>query len=364
MTANEVVPQGPDHNAMSARAKSPAAATRSATKERSGSPTDPELASGSTRRSAPGGWVTAPTEERNPRTVDIDLRSTIDMLRMINDEDAQVAGAVRAVLPALAEAVDLAVAALRAERRVHYFGAGTSGRIAVLDAAELIPTYAIEPDLVVAHHAGGIRALAEPSEGIEDDSALGARDAAELQAGDLAVGLSASGRTPYVTGALREARTRGAMAVLISANPEAELGTEVDVHVGVDTGPEVIAGSTRMKAGTAQKLLLNAFSTALMVRVERTYSNLMVEVAATNDKLRGRVVRILVEATGLDPQVCADALERADGDARVALVALLADVPVAEASHALGSAGGGVRRALTLVRTDGQNPASKERART
>ena len=309
-------------------------------------------------------WVLAPTEERNPRTVDIDLRSTIDVLRMINDEDAQVAGAVRAVLPALAEAVDLAVVSMRAGGRVHYFGAGTSGRIAVLDAAELIPTYAIAPDLVVAHHAGGVAALAQPSEGIEDDAALGAADAAPLHAGDVAVGLTASGRTPYVTGALRAARDRDARTVLISANPHAELGAEVDVHVGVDTGPEAIAGSTRMKAGTAQKLLLNAFSTALMVRVERTYSNLMVAVAATNDKLRGRVVRILVEATGLDPQVCADALERADGDARVALVALLADVPVTEAGDALGQAGGGVRRALTLVRTDGQNPASNERART
>jgi N-acetylmuramic acid 6-phosphate etherase len=309
-------------------------------------------------------WVLAPTEERNPRTVDIDQRSTIDMLRMINDEDALVAGAVRAVLPALAEAVDLAVAATRDGRRVHYFGAGTSGRIAVLDAAELIPTYAIAPDLVVAHHAGGLEALAQPSEGVEDDVELGARDAAAVQAGDVALGLTASGRTPYVTGALRAARSRGAGTVLISANPAAELGADVDVHVGVDTGPEVIAGSTRMKAGTAQKLLLNAFSTALMIRVERTYSNLMVAVAATNDKLRGRVVRILVEATGLDPQVCADALERADGDARVALVALLANVAVSQASQALVQADGGVRRALRLVETDGQNPASNERART
>lgn len=309
-------------------------------------------------------WVLAPTEERNPRTVDIDERSTIDMLRMINDEDALVAGAVRAVLPALGEAVDLAVAALHGGRRVHYFGAGTSGRIAVLDAAELIPTYAIAFDLVVAHHAGGLEALAQPSEGVEDDVELGVRDAETVQAGDVALGLTASGRTPYVTGALRAARALGAGTVLISANPEAELGAEVDVHVGVDTGPEVIAGSTRMKAGTAQKLLLNAFSTALMIRTERTYSNLMVAVAATNDKLRGRVVRILVEATGLDPQACADALERADGDARVALVALLANVSASQASQALVRAGGGVRRALQLVETDGPNPASNERART
>jgi N-acetylmuramic acid 6-phosphate etherase len=309
-------------------------------------------------------WVLVPTEERNPRTVDIDLRTTIDMLRLINDEDAQVAGAVRAVLPALAQAVELAVTAIRAGRGVHYFGAGTSGRIAVLDAAELIPTYAIEPDLVVAHHAGGQEALARPSEGVEDDAALGAQDAVELQAGDVALGLTASGRTPYVTGALREARGRGARTVLISANPDAELGAEVDVHVGVDTGPEVIAGSTRTKAGTAQKLVLNAFSTALMVRIERTYSILMVAVAATNAKLRGRVVRILVEATGLDTLTCADALERADGDVQVALVVLLADVPVEQASEALATTGGGVRRALRLLQGDGRNPVSSERART
>lgn len=309
-------------------------------------------------------WVLAPTEERNPRTVDIDLSSTLDMLRLINDEDAQVPGAVRAVLPALAEAVELAVAAIRSGHRVHYFGAGTSGRIAVLDAAELIPTYAVEPDLVVAHHAGGHQALALPSEGVEDDAALGAKDAAELQAGDVALGLTASGRTPYVTGALHEARARGAGTVLISANPAAELGGEVDVHVGVDTGPEVIAGSTRMKAGTAQKLVLNAFSTALMVRAERTYSNLMVAVAATNAKLRGRVVRILVEATGLDPNTCADALERADGDLQVALVALLAQVPIEQARESLATTGGGVRRALRLLQGDGRNKSSSERAQT
>ena len=294
-------------------------------------------------------WVLAPTEERNPRTLDIDLRTTVDMLRLINDEDANVAGAVRSALPALAEAVDLASAALHAGHRVHYFGAGTSGRIAVLDAAELIPTYALEPGRVVAHHAGGSQALAQPIEDVEDDEGGGAADAAAVEAGDVAIGLTASGRTPYVTGALRESAEHGATTVLISADPEADLGARVDVHVAVSTGPEVIAGSTRMKAGTAQKLLLNAFSTAVMVRLERTYSNLMVAVGATNAKLRGRVVRILVEATGLDHDVCADAVARADGDCRVALVALLAEVPVQRARSALADAGGGVRSALTLI---------------
>jgi N-acetylmuramic acid 6-phosphate etherase len=171
-------------------------------------------------------WVLAPTEERNPKTVDIDLRDTVDMLRLINDEDATVAAAVRAALPALAEAVDLATVALRDGHRIHYFGAGTSGRIAVLDAAELVPTYAIDPSWVVAHHAGGTDALGRPVEDAEDDVEGGAVDATDVRAGDVAIGLSASGRTPYMTGALRAAAHRGARTVLISTNPDAAFGAE------------------------------------------------------------------------------------------------------------------------------------------
>lgn len=312
-------------------------------------PTGPAVPTAPTAPTAPT-WVLAPTEERNPDTLDIDLRSTVDMLLLINDEDAKVAGAVREVLPMLAEAVDLATAALRAGHRIHYFGAGTSGRIAVLDAAELVPTFDLDPACVVAHHAGGLRALEQPVEDVEDDESVGKADAAGVQAGDVAIGLTASGRTPYVTAALSESRAHGARTVLISANPGSGFGTDVDVHVGVATGPEAIAGSTRMKAGTAQKLLLNAFSTALMVRMERTYSNLMVAVTANNAKLRGRVVRILSEATGLDVRVCARAAEQAGGDCRLALVSLLAEIPIDAARQALAAADGGVRRALELVR--------------
>jgi N-acetylmuramic acid 6-phosphate etherase len=297
-----------------------------------------------------GQWVLAPTEERNANTIDIDLRDTVDMLRLINDEDGSVPNAVRRVLPALARAVDIATDALRSGHRIHYFGAGTSGRIAVLDAAELVPTFAIDPSWVVAHHAGGRDALGRPIEDAEDDDESGAADAADVVAGDVTIGLSASGRTPYMMGALRAAAERGARTVLISANPDAAFGAEVDVHVGVGTGPEAIAGSTRMKAGTAQKLVLNAFSTAVMVRMERTYSNLMVAVAGRNEKLRGRVVRILVEATGLPVSTCAAAAERADGDCRIALVSLLSEIPVEAARAALEAAGGGVRRALELTR--------------
>jgi N-acetylmuramic acid 6-phosphate etherase len=294
-------------------------------------------------------WVIAPTEERNPDTVDIDLAGTLDMLRMISAEDAKVPAAVHAVLPALAIAVDLATEALRGGHRIHYFGAGTSGRIAVMDAAELIPTYNIEPSTIVAHQAGGAEAVQRSVENVEDHDANGAAEGGQLRPGDVAVGLTASGRTPYVIAALAAARAVGARTVLISADPGATFGSEVDVHVGVATGPEAIAGSTRMKAGTAQKMLLNAFSTAVMVRRGRTYSNLMVALDPRNAKLRGRVVRILAEATGLGPRVCADAAERAGGDCRVALVSLLADVPVETARQALDEAAGTVREALAIA---------------
>ncbi|MFC7329921.1 N-acetylmuramic acid 6-phosphate etherase [Marinactinospora rubrisoli] len=306
---------------------------------------------------APGGpeprveVVRSPTEERNPRTLDIDVLPTLEVLRLINAEDATVAGAVAAVLPELARAVDLGVAALDGGGRIHYFGAGTSGRLATMDAAELPPTYGVAADLVVAHHAGGESTLREAAEGVEDDASLGAADAAGMRAGDLAVGLAASGRTPYVGGALRRARERGAHTVLVSANPAAVLAAEVDVHIGVATGPEVIAGSTRMKAGTAQKLVLNAFSTAVMVRLGGTYSNLMVGVNASNAKLRGRVVTILTEASGQPADVCADALAAAGGDTRVALVCLLTGAEPDRAAEEVRAAGGSVRDALRRLTT-------------
>ncbi|NYH53912.1 N-acetylmuramic acid 6-phosphate etherase [Nocardiopsis arvandica] len=290
--------------------------------------------------------VRAPTEARNSGTHDIDLLPALDVLRRINAEDVTVPAAVGAVLPELARAVELGVAALEAGAAIHYFGAGTSGRIAAQDAAELPPTYGVPAEWVVAHHAGGGEALVRAVEGIEDDWESGRADAAGIAPGSLVVGLAASGRTPYVGGALEAARERSASTVLISANPRAPLAGSVDVHVGMATGAEVIAGSTRMKAGTAQKLALNAFSTAVMVRMGRTYSNLMVGVDATNGKLRGRVVTILTQATGMGERVCADALSAAGGDTRVALVSLLADVDAAAAARALNAARGRVRDAL------------------
>ena len=300
--------------------------------------------------------VRAPTEERNSGTYDIDLLPASGILREINAEDTTVPRAVGAVLPELAQAVELGVAALESGAVIHYFGAGTSGRIATQDAAELPPTYGVPPEWVVAHHAGGNDAVQRAVEGVEDDWESGRVDAAGIEAGALVVGLAASGRTPYVGGALEAARERSARTVLISANPDAPLAEGVDVHVGMSTGAEVIAGSTRMKAGSAQKLALNSFSTAVMVRMGRTFSNLMVGVDATNGKLRGRVVTILTQATGLGEDECARALTAADGDTRTALVSLLAEVDAVRAAQELDRAQGRVRAALSALGVPGQEP--------
>ncbi|MBB5838117.1 N-acetylmuramic acid 6-phosphate etherase [Kribbella italica] len=287
-----------------------------------------------------------PTEARNPRTLAIDAVGTAEILRMMNAEDARVADAVGAVVPQLAKVVDAAVEAVRAGGRVHYFGAGTSGRLAVLDAAELLPTFHAPDDLVVAHHAGGMPALLRAVENVEDSEEGGAADASEVTGLDVVIGLAASGSTPYVAGALRQARSVGATTALITSNPQAPLAPLADVLIAADTGPEVIAGSTRLKAGTAQKLVLNAFSTTLMIKLGRTWSNLMVDMVATNNKLRGRMLRILAEATGAEPDACAAALVEADGELKPALVHLLTGSPVAAARQALADADGRVAVAL------------------
>jgi N-acetylmuramic acid 6-phosphate etherase len=289
------------------------------------------------------------TEQRNPRSAGIDRMSTVELLRLINAEDREVPLAVAGVLSELAVAVDLAVAALSGGHRIHYVGAGTSGRIAVLDAAELIPTFGLEPGRVEAHIAGGIPALTRPSEAAEDDEAAGVAAVDDVVAGDVVVGVTASGRTPYVRAALETARARGAATVLVSANPAAPIALVADVHVAPDTGPEVLTGSTRMKAGTAQKLVLNAFSTATMVRLGRTYSNLMTDMLASNDKLRDRQLRILAEATGADVPRCRDSLRAAGGDAKLALVMLIADSGPDGARQALAAADGRVHEALSLL---------------
>lgn len=291
--------------------------------------------------------VDSPTEQRNPRTTDIDRMSTLGVLGMINAEDRRVPEAVAEVLPQLATAVDYAVEALRGGHRVHYVGAGTSGRLAVLDAAELVPTYNIPEDWFVAHHAGGAKALQRAVENAEDDADAGADELrSAVEPGDFVVGLTASGRTPYVLGGLLGANRKGAHTALVSGNPRAKRPAGVDVLIAVDTGPEVIAGSTRMKAGTAQKTILTAFSTATMIKLGRTYSNLMVDMRATNAKLRGRTLRILKEATGATEAECADALAEAGGDLKIALMHLLCGVDAATATAMLAANGGHVRNAV------------------
>lgn len=290
-----------------------------------------------------------PTERSNPSTTDIDLLDTLELLHVLNAQDRTVPEIVGRALPDLARAVDLAVAALRAGHRVHYVGAGTSGRLAVLDAAELVPTYNVPSDWFVAHQAGGDEAMRHPVENAEDDAETGdATIRAAVEPGDFVLGLTASGTTPFVLAGLRAASERGATTGLVSANPNNTLDS-ADVLITVDTGPEPITGSTRMKAGTAQKLVLTAFSTAAMVRMGRTYSNLMVGLVATNAKLRGRTLRILREATGASEEACTRALNAADGDLKTAIVHMLADVDTETAAAALSSADGHVRDALRAL---------------
>ncbi|WP_433529611.1 N-acetylmuramic acid 6-phosphate etherase [Micromonospora sp. CA-263727] len=294
--------------------------------------------------------VGAPTERRNPLSVDLDLMSTRDVLSVINEADRRVPTAVAAVLDGIVASVDLAVTALRGGHRVHYFGAGTSGRLGVLDAAELAPTFNSPRHWFCAHLAGGPDAMWRAVEDAEDDDSGGATEAAGcVAAGDLVVGLTASGRTPYVLGALAASRAKGAATVLLCANPEAPAARAVEVFIGVDTGPEVVAGSTRMKAGTAQKLVLNSFSTAVMVRLGRVYSNLMIDVVATNAKLRGRMISILVEVTGCPEEVARRALDEADGDLKTALVSLVSGVAATAARAALARSADQVRGALALL---------------
>lgn len=294
--------------------------------------------------------VAAPTERRNPRSFDLDLLPTPDMLRVINEADQAVPAVVGGVLDAIVVAVDLAVTALREGHQVHYFGAGTSGRVGVVDAAELPPTFGSPPDWFRAHLAGGPDAMWGAVEDAEDDAAAGAAEAASsVHASDLVIGLAASGRTPYVLGALRASRAAGARTALLAADPGAEARHEVDLFIGLDTGPEVVTGSTRMKAASAQKLVLHTFSTAVMVRLGRVYSNLMIDMSATNAKLRGRMISILVEATGATEADCRRALAEADGDVKTALVSLVSGVAVPEARAALRRSSHQVRAALTSL---------------
>jgi N-acetylmuramic acid 6-phosphate etherase len=301
------------------------------------------------RRGLAPPFLRSRTEDRNARTRDIDTVPTLELLTLLNAEDAAVAGAVKATLPALAVVVDVVVERLRAGGRVHYFGAGSSGRIGVVDAAEVVPTFGTDPRVFIAHHAGGDSALITAVEGVEDDEDLGRLAASALSSADVAVGLSASGRTPWVAGALRAAGELGALTVLVSSNLTAPLAALADHCILVDTGPEAIAGSTRLKAATAQKMVLNALSTAAMIRLGRTYSNLMIGMNGRNAKLRQRQITILMEAAGASEAACRAELARCGGDLRLALTCLLSGLMPEQAAPALATALGNVRAALEAI---------------
>ncbi|GAB3523396.1 N-acetylmuramic acid 6-phosphate etherase [Arthrobacter monumenti] len=288
------------------------------------------------------------TERSRPDLADLDTLSTHDLVARIAAEDAQVPAAVAAVGNAITAAVDAIVAKLERGGRLIYVGAGTPGRLAFVDAAECVPTFGTDPGLVVVLIAGGPGSMQAAGEGYEDDGGAAAADlrAMNVSSNDAVVGISASGRTPYVMGALEAARVAGAVTIGISNNRGAAMSRLCDVPIEVETGPEVIAGSTRMKAGTAQKLVLNTLSTASMVKLGKTYGNLMVDVKANNEKLRIRARRIVVEATGADEEAAAAVLNEADWHAKTAIVALLADVGVPEARRRLAIGDGHVRYAL------------------
>jgi N-acetylmuramic acid 6-phosphate etherase len=293
-----------------------------------------------------GGLV---TEQVRSDLADLDLRPTQELVRLMASEEAAVAAAVRRAAPVIATAIDAVVARLtdRPEGRIIYVGAGTAGRMGVLDAAECGPTFNAA-DKVIALLAGGPDALTRPREGAEDDAAAGAAElrAVGVDPSDAVVGISASGRTPYVLGALGAAREAGALTIGLSCHPGSLVSAAADHPIEVVVGPEIIAGSTRLKAGAAQKLVLNTISTVVMVRLGRTYGNLMVDVSAGSGKLVDRARRIVITATGRSPDEAAAALEAAGGEVKTAIVALLADVDPAVARLRLEQSGGVVRRAL------------------
>lgn len=277
------------------------------------------------------------TEKRNPHTLDIDQLSTLEIVTKINTEDHIVPMAVAKTLPQVAQAVDWIVESINKGGRLFYIGAGTSGRLGILDASECPPTYGTSPELVQGIIAGGQQAILAAVEGAEDSTALSAMDlkSKNLNSLDIVVGIAASGRTPYVVSGLNYAKSLGCKTVAIACSPDSEMEHIADATICALVGPEVIMGSTRMKAGTAQKLILNMLTTATMVRIGKVYSNLMVDVHATNYKLAARTKRIVALATGTDTIRVETVLKEADGSAKVAIIAILNNISIIEARELL-----------------------------
>lgn len=290
------------------------------------------------------------TEQQNEHTLDIDQASTLGMLEMMSDEDQRIAQAVRAVLPQIAKAVDTIIACFRAGGRLLYIGAGTSGRLGILDASECPPTFGTDPEMVQGVIAGGDMAIRCAVEGAEDDEALGASDIENrgVGANDVVVGIAASGRTPYVIGAMKKAKEAGAAVVCVCNNPDSVMGQHADIAIEAVTGPEAVLGSTRLKAGTAQKMILNMLTTASFIQMGKVYGNLMVDLQATNFKLVNRAKGMIQRATGAPDEVVEQAFRLTCGDVKTAMVMIATGSSYEQAVKLLRQSGGFVRGAIEI----------------
>lgn len=290
------------------------------------------------------------TESRNQASENIDTLSTLDLLKVINDDDKKVALAVEKTLPAVADTVDAIVYAFSQGGRLIYVGAGTSGRLGILDASECPPTYGTKPELVVGIIAGGQKAITSAVENAEDNKELGAQDLKDIQfsSRDVLVGIAASGRTPYVIGAMEYARAQNAKVASISCNPDSPMSQHAHFNITPVVGPEIVTGSSRMKAGTAQKLILNMLTTGAMIRSGKVYGNLMVDVEATNEKLVERQKRIVMQATECSREVAESVLEECGHHCKTAIVMILTNTNSDDAKALLNTSKGFVREALSM----------------
>ena len=288
------------------------------------------------------------TEQRNPNSMHVDSLSALEIVQLMNEEDKQVPLAIEKCLPQIAQAVECIVAAFQQGGRLVYIGAGTSGRLGVLDASECPPTFGVSPEIVKGIIAGGERALRHPIEGAEDSKAQAVVDLQTIQfsSKDVLVGIAASGRTPYVIGALEYAKSLGSVTVSIASNPNSAMANIVDIAIDTVVGPEVLTGSSRLKSGTAQKLVLNMLTTASMILMGKCYQNLMVDVQASNEKLKARAIRIVMQATDCDKALAEETLKQADQNAKLAIMMILSGLDRAQAEALLEKHQGKLQLAL------------------
>lgn len=288
------------------------------------------------------------TEQRNPNSMNVDCLSALEIVQLMNEEDKQVPLAIEKCLPQIAQAVERIVAAFQQGGRLVYIGAGTSGRLGVLDASECPPTFGVSPEMVKGIIAGGERALRHPIEGAEDSKTQAVVDLQTIQfsSKDVLVGIAASGRTPYVIGALEYAKSLGSVTVSIASNPNSAMANIVDIAIDTVVGPEVLTGSSRLKSGTAQKLVLNMLTTASMILMGKCYQNLMVDVQASNEKLKARAIRIVMQATDCDKILAEETLKQADQNAKLAIMMILSGLDRAQAEALLEKHQGKLQLAL------------------